>query len=46
MRAEVGPMREEVAELTKAVNDMVKQIEMLFQRQTGPGPRPGKIEPA
>ena len=35
LRAEVGPMREEVAELAKAVNGMGKQIDVLFQRQTG-----------
>jgi len=28
-------MREEVAELTKVVNGMGKQIDVLFQRQTG-----------
>jgi len=46
LRAEVGPMREEVAELAKAVNGMGKQIDVLFQRQTGAGPQSGKIEPA
>ena len=38
LRAEVGPMREEVAELVKTVNGIGKQIDVLFQeRQTGTG---------
>jgi hypothetical protein len=35
LRAEVGPMREEVAELVKAVNGMGKRIDVLFQHQAG-----------
>jgi len=36
LRAEVGPMREEVAELVKTINGIGKQIDVLFQeRQTG-----------
>jgi hypothetical protein len=38
LRAEVGPMREEVAELVKTINGMGKQIDVLFQeRQTVAG---------
>jgi hypothetical protein len=33
-------MREEVAELVKAVNSMGKQIDLLIQRQTGATPTP------
>jgi hypothetical protein len=36
LHAEVGPMREEVAELVRTVNGMGKQVDVLFQqRQTG-----------
>jgi hypothetical protein len=35
IRAEIGPMREEVAELVKAVDGMGKKIDVIFQeRQT------------
>jgi hypothetical protein len=39
-------MREEVAKLTKAVNGMGRQIDVLFQRQTGTNPQSGKTEPS
>ena len=39
-------MREEMAELTKAVNGMGKQIDVLFQRQTGTAPDSSRNEPA
>jgi hypothetical protein len=42
LRAEVGPMREEMAELAKTVNGMGKQIDVLFQRQTGTSAGNGK----
>ena len=38
LSAEVGPLREEVAELVKAVNGMGKKIDVLYQeRQAGTG---------
>ena len=47
LHAEVGPIREEVAELVKTVNGMGKQVDVLFQqRQTGPNANSGKGEPA
>jgi hypothetical protein len=47
LRAEVGPMREEVAELAKTVNGMGKQIDVLYQeRRSGASADAGKNEPA
>ena len=47
LHAEVGPIREEVAELVKTVNGMGKQVDVLFQqRQTSPNANSGKGEPA
>jgi hypothetical protein len=38
LSAEVGPLREELAELVKAVNGMGKKIDVLYQeRHVGPG---------
>jgi hypothetical protein len=33
LSAEVGPMREQVAELTKTVNGMAKRIDVIFQQR-------------
>jgi hypothetical protein len=41
LRAEVGPMRDEVAELVKTVNGIGKKIDVLFQEQK-PGADPDK----
>jgi hypothetical protein len=38
LHAEVGPLREEVAELVRTVTRMGKQVDVLFQRQVGPDP--------
>lgn len=47
LRAEVGPMREEVAELVKAVNGMGKKIDVLYQeRQSGADNNADKGDPA
>jgi hypothetical protein len=47
LRAEVGPMKEEVTELVKTVNGMGKRIDVIFQeRQTGTGTNADKGEPA
>jgi hypothetical protein len=45
LHAEVGPMREEVAELVRAVNGMGKRIDVLFQRQADAGTDAGQGEP-
>lgn len=46
LHAEVGPIREEVAELAKTVNGMGKQIDVLYQeRKTGASTDVGKSEP-
>ena len=46
LHAEVGPIREEVAELVKTVNGMGKQIDVLYQeRKTGASADVGKSEP-
>ena len=45
LHAEVGPVREEVAELVKAVNGMGKRIDVLFQRQAAAGTDAGQGEP-
>lgn len=45
LHAEVGPVRDEVAELVKTVNGMGKKIDMLFQDQKiGAGPDKGAID--
>jgi hypothetical protein len=47
LNAEVGPMREQVAELVKTVNGMAKRIDVIYQeRQTSAGNGDGKGEPA
>ena len=47
LSAEIGPMREEVAELVKAVNGMGKKIDVLYQeRQSRARNEAGKGEPA
>jgi hypothetical protein len=47
LRAEVGPMKEEVTELVKTVNGMGKRIDVIFhERQTGTGTNADKGEPA
>lgn len=47
LHAEVGPIREEVAELVRTINGMGKQVDVLFQqRQTGAIANSGKREPA
>jgi hypothetical protein len=44
LRAEVGPMREEVAELIAAVNGMGEKIDVIFQnRDTGADADKGKL---
>lgn len=46
LSAEVGPMRDEVAELVKTVNGLGKKIDMLFQdQQTGANPGKGALDP-
>jgi hypothetical protein len=47
LRAEVGPMREEMAELAKTVSGMGKQIDVLYQeRQSGASAGANKSDPA
>jgi hypothetical protein len=47
LSAEIGPMREEVAELVKAVNGMGKKIDVLYQeRKSGASTNAGKGESA
>lgn len=47
LNAEVGPMREQVAELVKTVNGITKTIDVIFhERQTNAGDGVGKGERA